>query len=70
MENITMQMAYEVIHEYPEQEWYIQDHFQIGLRGGEYWDNSLDTYYYWAHCKEMVDRMLPMVIVNSGYRFY
>lgn len=70
MATIAIEKALAVIEEYHDVDDYIQACFQNGLRGGEYWDNTMDTWYYWHECKEIVDKLLPAVIEQhpSGWR--
>lgn len=62
---ITIEEALAVIEEYHEADYFIQDKFQNGLRGGEYWDNTMDTWYYWHECKEIVDGFLPVIYYKA-----
>lgn len=53
---ITLEEAQEVIKEFPDQDEYVQAHYQQYLVQGEHSDNTCETHYYWRQCKDIVDK--------------
>lgn len=59
----TFEIAKKVIDEFPEEEHYIQAHFQQFLTFGEYDDNSIELSDYWNKCKVVFDKQLQQPLI-------
>ena len=53
---LDYETAKKVIDEFPEEDDYVQVHYQQFLRNGEHDDNTIDTSNYWNLCKKRVER--------------
>jgi hypothetical protein len=51
---ILLEEAINILLEYPEEDWYVQAHYQQGFNG-EHWDNTCETSNKWQKCKKLVE---------------
>lgn len=51
---ISIEEAKKIIAEYPDEDTYVQAHYQQYLRNGEHYDNTCDTSNYWNRCNKIV----------------
>lgn len=53
---IHYEEAKDVMDEFPEEDNYVQAHYEQFLTDGEADDNTIDTSNYWNKCKKVVER--------------
>lgn len=51
---VLLEDAINILMEYPEEDWYVQAHYQQGFNG-EHWDNTCETSNHWQKCKKVVE---------------
>lgn len=49
----TLEEAQKVMADYPEQDDYVQAHYQQFLTNGEHDDNTVEAAIYWNKCKKI-----------------
>ena len=52
---ISLEEAKKVMSEFPEEDDYVQAHYQQFLRNGEHDDNTIESSNHWNKCKKIVE---------------
>lgn len=56
--DVFYEEAKELMNEYPEKDWYIQENYRMWMSPGFGMDdNSIDLSYHWRKCKELVEQV-------------